>query len=740
MSLLALRVSAQDTTKHEFIRRINGVILDTANAMPLGAASIKSFDENKGVVSKSDGSFSLSLPEKTTKLIVAFVGYQSDTITLPVDNISLTIYLKSLSQLSDVQVRAVHNSTEISLVGVQKTENIGVRELLRAACCNISESFETTPSVDVGYTDAVSGYKQIEMLGLSATNTSFTRENIPDTRGLASITGLTFTPGTWLESIQLSKGAGSVVNGFEGASGQINTEWIKPFESETPRLILNGYQNIQGRSEGNLVLNHSFKDSVSSNLFLYARSDWRRNDMNNDGFMDNPVGKVLVGANRWFYFSPAGWEFQAGIKGSYLDNTGGQLNYHRDIQEGLWGYQNDIKRAEGWAKIGKVYIDKPYKSMGIQLSGVYHQQNSLYGSRNYDGVQHSFYANYIYQTRLFNDNNVIKGGASFQLDNYNEQFVNAAFNRREIVSGMFTEYSYSYGTKFNIVAGLRVDYHNMFGTFATPRIALRYALFDRTTIRISAGRAQHTTNFLSENTGLMASSRVFEINGKPIADYNGTAYPFKPEAAWNTGVNITQKFRLNYNDGTFSVDYYYTDFRNQVVADFETPGTVNFYNLAGKSYAHSLQAQLDYELIHNFSVRLAYRYYDVKATYDGILKEKPLVANNRSFANLNYATKNNWSFNYTLQWIGTKRLPETFDYSAGRSPSFVQMNAQINKSFKNDVWVVYVGVENITNYMQHPLILGASNAFGNTFDASQVWGSAMGRNMYVGFKWNIARS
>ncbi|MDE1193553.1 MAG: carboxypeptidase-like regulatory domain-containing protein, partial [Arachidicoccus sp.] len=453
MSILALHVSAQDTAKQNFIRRINGIILDTINETPLGGASIKLFPGNKGFLSKSDGRFGIELPNGTTKLIISFVGYITDTISVPADSSALVIHLKLSSQLKDVRVKSSRNSLDISLADLQNTQNIGVKELLHAACCNLSESFETIPSVDVNYTDAISGYKQIEMLGLAGTNTSFTRENISDTRGLASVTGLTFTPGTWLEGVQLSKGTGSVVNGFEGAAGQINTEWLKPFESNTPKLILNGYQSIQGRSEGNLVLSHTFKDSVSSNLFLYARSDWRKNDMNNDGFMDNPIGKLFVGGNRWFYFNPKGWEFQAGIKGVYLDNTGGQLNYHRNSNDDLWGYQNDIKRAEGWAKIGKVYSDKPYESMGLQLSGVYHQQKSLYGLRNYDAVQHSFYANYIFQTRLFNDSNVIKTGASFQLDNYEEQFVSTAFNRREIVPGIFMEYSYNSGTKFNLTAG-----------------------------------------------------------------------------------------------------------------------------------------------------------------------------------------------------------------------------------------------------------------------------------------------
>ncbi|MGF7229882.1 TonB-dependent receptor [Arachidicoccus sp.] len=739
-SVSVCKVSAQDTANH----RVHGMVLDAISGTPLGGATIKFYKNKAGIVIAKDGKFNLVLSKKVAQFITSYSGYKNDTSYVPRDSTTLLLYLQPLSNLKDVYVKSKPNSTSISLMGAMKMEKIGQGELLRAACCNLSESFETTPSVDVGYTDAVSGYKQIEMLGLSGTNTAFTRENIPTSRGLASITGLTFMPGTWLEGIQLSKGTGSVVNGYEGVAGQINTELIKPFMPDMPlmankyKLILNGYQSTQGRSEGNLVYNHHFKKGLSSNLFLYGRSDWRRIDDNKDGFMDSPIGTVLVGANRWFYFGPKGWEFQAGIKGDYLKSTGGQLNYKRNENDGLWGYQNDINRAEGWAKIGKVYVDKPYQSMGLQLSGVYHQQKSLYGARNYDAKEHSFYANYIFQSRLFHsDDNVIKFGSSFELDNYDEKYVNTDFSRREVVPGIFTEYSYSYLTKLNVVAGLRVDHHNLFGTFVTPRLHIRYALTNMTSLRLSIGRAQRTANILSENAGLLASSRSLEIDGKPISTFGGNVYPFNPETSWNMGVNLTQKFKLNYEEGTFSVDYYYTDFKNQVIADFETPGAVNFYNLQGKSYAHSFQAQLDYEPIHNFNVRLAYRLYDVKAMYDHTLKAKPFVANNRGFVNLNYATKNNWSINYTTQWTGKKRLPQSFEYGEKYSPSFLTMNMQINKSLMNDALNIYVGVENLTNYRQNPLILDAANPFGSHFDASQVWGPVMGRNIYIGFKWKI---
>lgn len=652
---------------------------------------------------------------------------------------------KSTQQIDEVTIRNRTKSTEINLLGAIKTEKIGARELLKAACCNLSESFETTPSVDVAFTDAVTGYKQIQMLGLTGAHTSFTRENIPDIRGLSAITGLTYTPGTWIAGMQLSKGTGSVVNGYEGVAGQINVEWKKPFEDKEPTALVNLYQSSQARTEGNLVYRKQFTENLSSNLLLHGRSNWARIDQNGDGFMDQPLDKQFIGANRWFWFGENGWEVQGGVKGVYSTNTGGQLDYNRDVPQipgNPWGYQSDINRIEGWAKIGRVFPRNPGTSMGLQLSGLHHDQQSQYGARRYDGKQSSFYANFILQTIIGTTDHVLKTGASMQYDKFNEALAGTPYARTESVPGAFAEYSYNGSEKWNVVAGLRADYHNLFGAFLTPRLHVRYTPWEKSSLRASVGRAQRTANIFAENVGFLASNRAFVISN-PEA---GMAYGLKPEIAWNAGLNFTQKFRLNYRDGAFSTDYYYTDFQNQIVVDAENPTSVRFYNLDGRSFGHSIQAQLDYELMRHLDLRLAYRWYDVRTTYDGVLKERPLVAAHRAFANVGYETRNAWKFDYTVQWIGPKRIPATFAHGHGQhgttvpesySPSFVQMAAQVSKAWKNGDVEVYLGGENLTNYMQHPMILGADAPFAPGFDGSLIWGPAMGANAYVGLRWKI---
>lgn len=642
-------------------------------------------------------------------------------------------------QLKEVTVKQKQASTRISMLDPMKKELISSRELLKAACCNLSESFETTPSVDVAFTDAISGYKQVQMLGLAGPYTLITRENIPDTRGLAAVTGLTFTPGTWIEGMQLSKGTGSVVNGYESVAGQINVEWRKPFEEKEEKLHLNAYQSSQGRTEGNLVARHQLNSQLSTNLFLHAKSQWLKRDNNGDGFLDQPLDKQFVGANRWFWFGPKGWEVQGGIKGAYVENLGGQWNY-QEGQERLmtnpWGYEMKTQRAEVWAKIGKMFPNKPGTSMGLQLSGLYHNQDALYGTTEYMATQKSFYANLIYQSIIGNTNHVIKGGLSSLVDNYDETLRMVNYTRNEIVPGAFVEYAYTHSVKFNLVAGLRGDYHNLFGAFVTPRLHVRYAPFKKTVFRGSVGRAQRTANIFAENMGYMASNRTFMVRG--VAGSN-TPYGMQPEVAWNTGLNATQKFTLDYRDGSISVDYYYTHFQNQVVVDVEDPHFVNLYNLNGVSFANSLQGQFDYELIHNLDLRLAYRWYDVRTSYGGVLKERPLVAAHRAFVNVGYETKSNWKFDYTVVWTGSKRLPSLHDHNTNSflpettSPSFWLMNAQISKTWNEKV-EVYVGGENLTNYMMHHPIMGAEHPYANGFDASMVWGPIMGANYYAGFR------
>lgn len=725
---------------------LQGNVIAERDMLPVNNVNITIYPDNHYVTTNDKGDFEIKvISGQPSYLVASKENYINDTIHIAGKDTKAMFILSNFNNLNEATIVDRKKATEISNLSFQKVENISSKELMKAACCNLSESFETTPSVDVGFTDAVSGYKQIQMLGLTGSHTSFTRENIPDVRGLAAITGLTFTPGTFVESMQLSKGTGSVVNGYEGTAGQINVEWLKPFEHNTPTWLFNGYQSNQGRSEANIIYSKEITDRLSTNVFVHGKSNWMNLDQNNDHFLDQPKGEAFVVGNRWFYFSPKNIEIQGGFKYVGMHQQGGDIRYFEKQETNpstyLWNYYQKLNRADAWAKVGYMHPTKQWQSMGLQLSGTFHDQITAYGLRSYSARQNSFYANYIYQSIISNTNHVIKGGASFIYDKYSEIFVNTEYHdRKEMVPGVFAEYSYKYLTKFNLVAGLRADFNSIYGAFVTPRLHLRYAPNDKQALRFSVGRAQRTANIFAENFAHMASNRNFLLVGNLNSNI---PYGLNPEVAWNMGVNYTYKFRLGYRDGTFTSDYYYTHFQNQIVVDIENPRSVMFFNLNGKSYAHSFQAQVDYEIIPRLDIRMAYRYYDVKTTMaDGILRDKALISKHRAFLNIGYSTRNHWSFDYTFQVFGPKRVPihsknGITEIASAYSKPYTVMNAQISKSFKEEKFELYAGMENIVGNMQHHMILMSDQPNNPYFDASLIWGQAMGRNVYMGFRYKI---
>lgn len=705
---------------------------------PLIGANVFWRDTLVGTITDPEGKFKLKRIAGQNHIVLSHVVFPNDTVDVTKKNY-IEIIMDGELALDEVEVVKRQKSTEYSYLDPIKTEKMGEKELLKAACCNLSESFETNPSVDVSFTDAVTGTRQIQLLGLAGPYSQITRENVPYARGLASIYGLTFIPGTWVESIQLNKGTGSVVNGYESIAGQINVNIRNPASMD--RAYLNVYANEEGRVEFNANLKADVGKKWGTALLLHGKNNSVRHDRNQDGFMDMPVGNQLIVLNRWELYNDKGLHMQFGAKGIQLDNIGGQTSFNLGADEGTnnaWGMHMKIERFEAWTKIGKVNPSKEWQSIGFQLSGSVHDQHSYFGLNNYEADQKSLYANLIFQSILGTTDHVFRTGLSMQYDDYNELFSEINYDRTEIVPGAFFEYSYTFFDRFSAVAGIRADFHNVFGLFFTPRLHMRYAPTEKSVLRFSAGRGQRTANILSENSGLMASSRQFQILG----DGSDKPYGLNNEVAWNYGVNFTQHFKIDYRDGAVSFDFYRTDFINQIVVDLDqNPQQAVFYNLEGESYSNSFQAQADYELVKRLDVRLAYRWYDVKTSYDNELREKPLVAQHRSFMNLAYQTRKYWKFDFTLNWQGEKRIPDTYsnpsEYRLNeRSPSFFVMNAQISKTWW-EKFEVYLGVENLLNYKQKDPILASEDPFGPYFDSSLIWGPIFGRNIYAGLRLKI---
>ena len=567
---------------------------------------------------------------------------------------------------------------------------------------------------------------------------------LPGARGIAVNYGNTYIPGSWINSIQVTKGIGSVVNGFESIAGQINTELHKPDVKE--KVYFNAYASEGGRYESNLILAKTFKNSFSHSLMLHGSFLTARMDNNNDGYLDNPLGFQLNAAYRFKYNNGQGIVFQGGLRALVDNKTSGQFDYDSDeIQSQilLFGTKINAERKEGWLKIGYVFPKKIYQNISLQVLGVNQKLDSYFSFNDYKATQNSAYANLIYQSIISSSDHRIRTGLSFMYDQYNEKLFNKIeynFNRNEIVNGAFFEYTYSYLNKFTLVAGQRLDFNNLYGLFYTPRIHSRYVINKNLTLRASGGKGQRTANILAENTGLLVSARQFVFNN----NYNQNAYGLQQEIAWNYGASITKDFKLNYRKGTLSLDYYYTYFINQVVVDRDiNPSQVRFYNLNGTSFSNSMQIQLDYEPIKRLDVKLAYRFYNVQTQYDSIgIKQVPLIAAHRAFINSSYTTKNKWNFDLTWQWIGRKRLPSTAsnprDYQfADYSNSFMLVNTQVTKSLFGKKLDIYLGIENVFDFKQNNTIIDAQNPFGSYFDASMVWGPVFGRMVYGGVRFKF---
>ncbi|MFI5148215.1 MAG: TonB-dependent receptor domain-containing protein [Bacteroidia bacterium] len=718
---------------------ITGIVLSETSKghfLPVAGAGVYWAGSGMGIYSDTNGVFSLPPDSLHHKLVVRFTGFRSDTLNIK-DSKTLRIILRdeATRSLKEVVISERQASSYLSTLSPLQTEIITSKEFLKAACCNLSESFETNPSVDVNYSDAITGAKQIQVLGLSGIYTQLLNENLPGTRGLAASYGLTFIPGPWIESIQVTKGIGSVVNGYESIAGQINVELKKPENGE--HLLFNSFVNQMGRTEFNINTAFKLTSGWSSELLLHSDFLQMKTDMNKDGFMDAPQGYQLNGINRWRYDNHKGITAQLGMKALLDDRTGGQLTYDpsrsKDTLNG-YGVGINTKRYEAFGKLGYVFPGEKYKSIGFMCSVISNDQNSFFGLNSYNASERSLYANLIYQGILNNTNHKFRAGASFMYGDFRESLNLVDYQHLETVPGLFVEYTYTGREKFTLVAGMREDYNSLYGFIFTPRLHMRYALRPNTIVRIAAGRGERSANVLAENTSLLTSDRQIMINRSA----NLPGYGLTPEIAWNEGVSFQQNIRIAGRPGSVIADFYRTDFQNQVVADlYQSPQLAVISDLKGVSFSNSMQIELNQEVLKGLDLRLAYRWLDVEATYHGMLMEKPLLAQNRILLNLAYESKSHWKIDYTLQGYGRKRLPWTgsnpeayrvTDYS----PAFSIMNVQFSRTIK--ILELYAGVENMLDFRQINLIVDPLHPYGKYFDASMVWGPVFGRMVYAGLR------
>ncbi|MCC6398680.1 MAG: TonB-dependent receptor [Bacteroidetes bacterium] len=710
---------------------------------PVVGASVYWLGTSRGTSTDTAGAFSLAIVPESNTLIVRHAAYRPDTIKVTGSR-RITVYLTQLArEIEGVQVVGQQSATVIDYLSAESVQRMTQKELGKAACCNLSESFETNPSVDVSFTDAITGTRQIEMLGLSGIYTQTTLENLPYIRGLTANVGLTFIPGSWMKAINVSKGIGSVANGYESITGQIDVDLRKPNDEDEKRFYVNLYGNADQRFEGNFNFRQSLDERWASMTLLHASSQQRPVDRDADRFLDMPIFTTLNAVQRWSYSGEDGWEGQLVAQFVKEDRRGGT----NDLTETLspssfrFGTKSEYLRLSG--KLGHLFEDRPYQSYGVQWSLGRYRNSGTYGLRSYEGLQETAYLNFLYQSIFGSTLHSFRTGASILVDRFDERFQRTPYERTERVPGAFFEYTYAPVDEWSLVAGIRADYHNAFGTMLAPRLHIRYSPTEDWVLRGVAGRGYRTANIFAENAAVFASSRSMTIDA-----VNSFGYGLDQEVAWNVGVNVTHYFLVDYREATINLSVYRTFFENQTIADLDSyPREVRFASVANGSYANSAQIELNMQPVERLETRIAYRFLDVRQRLGGTWMQRPLNAQHRALVNIAFATEREeeegpvMTYDLTVQWFGPKRIPATQSNPEGlrapsASPSFATLNVQVTRSLFAGL-ELYVGGENLFDFRQEHPILDAGHPTSPYFDASLVWGPLGGRMIYAGLRWGM---
>jgi outer membrane receptor for ferrienterochelin and colicin len=742
--LLSTNLIAEEMLKG----KVFGVYEDEEKT-PLSKASVVWMGTTKGVLTNNKGEFSISKIQATNKLIVSYVGYKSDTISIKSD--VKDIEVKLISSLTTDEVRVIGEAPQalISSSTIVNSVTITERGLQKAACCNLAESFVTNAAAEIEYSDAMSGARQIKMLGLKGTYTQLQTENVPSMRGLATSFGLGYVPGPWMESISISKGTSSVVNGFESITGQINVEFKKP-ENNNPTHI-NFYGDHLGRVEANSYGNVDVTDKLSTMLLVHGSTHQKYHDLNNDSFIDHPEVTQFNAMNRWKYIGETHESVNA-VNVVYEDRRAGQREFLFDNNRNFYGMDIKTTRVNLFSKNGFLLDHENGSSIGTILSFTHHNQNSFYGNNIFDAQHNSFYANFMYATSFDGiasehhhhheegeecEDEVVPvwhkltTGASFQYDNYVHILNNTNDMINEYIPGIFAEYSFLGFTDLVLTGGLRADYHNTYGTFITPRFHAKYSPEDLFTIRLSAGNGTRTPYAIAENSFVLASSRQIILMDD-----------IRREEANSFGASFTSEFDFAGIYFTFNTDFFHTQFVNQLIVDMDrNTNAIYFYNLDGESFSNSLQIDLIAELTENLVISTAYRFNEVKMTTNGELLDKPFQSFHKGFFNTSFTTSDEgWVFDATVEYNGRGRIPMTshnpakYQMSESFDPFFM-VHGQITKRI--DKIEIYIGGENLFDFVQPNPIIAANDPFGNFFDSSMIWGPVIGRKVYMGVRYNI---
>ena len=633
-----------------------------------------------------------------------------------------------------------------------RTEVISAAGLCKMACCNLAESFENSASVTVGYSDAVTGARQIRLLGLSGVYTQMLDETRPVMRGLSAPFGLSYVPGQWLESIQIAKGSSSVINGVECMTGQINMEHRKPTD-EKP-LFLNAAVMSDTKMDFNVASSLQMGYKWSTVLLGHVSGNIKPHDSNQDGFLDEPKMLQFNVANRWLYMADNGTQVRFGVRAIQDNRHGGQVGV-----ENPWVSDILNRSLNGYLKVGVPLNEENTQNIALVADYSYQDMDSYFGATKYIAGQHSAFANLLYQN-VINESHRFTLGLNGTFDRYNEDFTRTVLvgvvpfttEKNGITdlanAGVFGEYTFNAGEKFSAIAGLRGDWFYNQGFKVSPRVTLKYMPVDEIVIRANGGRGLRYSTPLVDNIGVFSTGKQF------LGSYNEHIL----EDAWTFGGNFTYYIPVGATSNTYvSFDYFRTQFAQQMVVDYGQT-QIDFYALDGRtSFTDNYQLDFSIDPIERFNITATFRYTNAKQEFKGSEApvEKPMTSRFKGVLNLQYATNlNKWIFDFTASLNGSCKVYGFMNlinedgsltalpkegvermYKNGRTPVYPMLYAQVTRRFKG--WDVYVGAENLTNYTQKNPIIGADNPNQSIFDASCIWGPLMGIKAHVGFRFTL---
>jgi len=780
---------------------LHGVVLDEKGE-PLTGANVWWAQTTVGTTTDAEGLFEIEPIRQTKLLVTSFLGYRNDTTRVKDRSTLMIVLIPDDQQLDEVTVEARRQSVIKSRYSAFDVQSFGQGELCRAACCNLSESFETSASVDVSYADAATGAKQIKLLGLSGTYVQLLTENTPAVRGLAQSFGMEYIPGSWMDAVQISKGTSSVINGYEAITGQINVEYLKP-QTQSP-IAVNLMLNTDLHAEANItggwdipIPNDPMLGTLSTGVLAHYHDGSWPMDGNKDGMLDMPLDRIVNILNRWYYKNDE-YTFQFLVRGLHDERHGGQRETAMGKRMGLMPpatpYLIDLRsdRVEGFMKNGIVFDEETGMSLGIIAAGSYHDQMNTYGRSVWKASQANGYLNAIFQNTWGGEHHhhhhhgeteeeeehthelshKLSAGLSVNYDQYwetltspwlpmaNGQGANAKLDRRELTPGIFAEYTFTHGENLTLIAGVRGDWSSRYGLFATPRLNIRYAPFEWWTLRGSVGLGYRSPNLIADNAAYLVSTREWQSMA------NGQWLTAKQERSLNTGLTTVFDIPVGKRNLQISAEYYFTNFFDGMMVDLDaSPNSITFCNLSdipgARSFSHTAQIEASMEVLRGWTVTAAFRYNDVRqtslnaATGNYELREKTLQNKFKGLVTMSYVTPlKKWQFDVTAQFNGPGRMPDglalddrTQYYTSNGNiyhKWYPQLLAQITKYWRT--CSLYLGAENMTNFTQQRPILGTYDAQGQVqmdysapFDASMVWAPTAGWKIYLGFRWALDR-